>query len=186
MMLTDLADALRRYDLHVVERPGWKTRGHGPMVDVKGVTCHHTASGRHTGPTLGLSTVQDGRGLNLPKGDPSRLDGPLSHLYLNRAGTFYVVAAGLCWHAGVSLKPAYTNSHRIGIEALAAGDGWSQDWPKVQMDAYARGCAALAAHYRFPVSEIRGHKETAAPLGRKVDPSFNMSDFRKRAGRIAA
>jgi hypothetical protein len=175
MMLTDLAEVLRDADLTVVELPGWKARGHGPMTDVRGVTCHHTGSGRGTGATLGLGVVKDGR--------PGLL-GPLAHLYLNREGTFYTVAAGLCWHAGISRSSSYTNGHRIGIEALAAGDGWSQDWPEVQMAAYARGCAALAEHYRFKVSEVRGHKETCAPVGRKIDPTFGMTEFRNRVGNV--
>jgi hypothetical protein len=176
MMLTDLAAVLRAAGLDVVEQAGWKTRGHGPMTDVQGVTCHHTASGRGTGTTLGLNTVQEGR---------PGLDGPLAQLYLNRAGTFYVVAAGLCYHAGISAQNDQTNSHRIGIEALAAGDGWSHDWPPVQLAAYAIGCHALATHYRFSVKEVLGHKETASdhqgdgrPSGRKTDPSFDMDVFR--------
>jgi hypothetical protein len=171
IMLTDLADVLYRADLQVREVPGWQSRGHGLMTDVLGVTCHHTASGRGTGTTLGLTTIRDGR---------PGLDGPLAHLYLNREGTFYVVAAGLCWHAGVSRKPEYTNGHRIGIEALAAGDEWSEDWPSAQMDAYARGCKALADHYGFPVSEVLGHKETCKPAGRKPDPTFDMREFREK------
>lgn len=174
MMLTDLATVLRAGGLRVVEQPGWKTRGHTPpQVDVLGVTCHHTGSGRNLGETLGLLTVQNGR---------PGLDGPLAHLYLNRAGTFYTVAAGKCYHAGVSLKPAYENEHRIGIEALAAGDGWSQDWPQAQMEAYAHGCALLAKHYGFSIAEVRGHKETCAPAGRKIDPSFDMATFRRSVG----
>lgn len=176
MMLTELATVLRGAGLRVVERPGWKSRTHFDddgdpieMTDVLGVTCHHTASGRGTGTTLGLNTVENGR---------TGLRGPLAHLYLNREGTFYVVAAGICWHAGKSTKPKYLNEHRIGIEALAAGDGWSQDWPEAQMKAYAAGCAALADHYHFPVNEVRGHKETCEPQGRKVDPSFSMTGFR--------
>jgi len=177
MMLTGLADALRSGGLSVKELEGWKTRGHGPMTDVLGVTCHHTASGRGTGVTLGLSTVQHGRT------DPP-LAGPLAHLYLNREGVFYIVAAGLCYHAGESSSPRFTNEHRIGIEALAAGDGWSGDWPAAQMTAYARGCRVLAEHYGFGVSEVRGHKETCAPPGRKTDPSFSMPDFRRRVGAV--
>lgn len=169
-MLTDLAAVLRGAGCNVLELDGWKTRGHGPMTSVDGVTCHHTASGRGTGATLGLSTIRDGR---------QDLPGPLAQLYLNRAGTYYVVAAGLCYHAGVSQRPTYTNGRRIGIEALAAGDGWAQDWPPAQMFAYVRGCRALAEHYRFPISEVLGHKETCSPEGRKTDPSFDMRGFRE-------
>lgn len=178
MMLTGLAECLSNFGLDVVEIAGWQTRAttddHGrkeDMTSVDGVTCHHTGSGRGLGVTLGLATVVHGR---------ADLEGPLAHLYLNREGTFYVVAAGRCNHAGESLKTTYTNSHRIGIEALAAGDGWSMDWPDVQMEAYAQGCKALSDHYHFPLSEVLGHKETCSPPGRKIDPSFNMTEFRHR------
>lgn len=169
MMLTGLAGVLRDAGLTVVEVDGWKTRGHGAMTNVHGVTCHHNAGGRTTNPVAGLRTIVEGR---------SDLPGPLAHLYLARNGVVYVVAAGLCYHAGVSRDNDYTNAHRIGIEAQAAGDGWSEDWPDVQMDAYALVCKTLADHYDFGVSQVKGHKETCAPVGRKSDPDFNMSDFR--------
>lgn len=162
-MLTDLADTLRAAGVDVAEEPGWKTRGHGPMVDVQGVTCHHT------GGLKDLGVVRDGR---------PDLAGPLAHIWLSRTGTAHVVAAGLCWHAGPSQRPGQTNSHRIGIEAEALGTGAASDWPDVQMVAYRRICAALMARYGFPVGEVLGHKETCAPHGRKPDPSFDMDQFR--------
>lgn len=165
MMLTDLADALRAGGLTVKGVPGWRERGHGPMADVRGVTCHHTAG------LDSLRVVVDGR---------PGLDGPLAHLYLDREGVFHVVAAGLCWHAGESRDPSYTNSHRIGIEAEALGTGAASDWPRAQMDAYRAGCRALADHYGFAVSQVLGHKETCAPVGRKTDPSFDMAAFRRQ------
>lgn len=171
MTLTDLADVLREAGVRVVETSGWKTRGHGSMTDVLGVTCHHNAGGRTTNPTAGLNTIVNGR---------EDLPGPLAHIYLAVNGVAYIVAAGLCYHAGASRSSSYTNSHRIGIEAQAAGDGWSEDWPDVQMDAYALICKALAEHYGFSVSQVLGHKETCDPPGRKSDPSFNMDSFRSK------
>jgi hypothetical protein len=41
----------------------------------------------------------------------------MAHYLLAKDGTIFVVAAGHCNHAGVSLKPTYQNGHRIGIEA---------------------------------------------------------------------
>ena len=40
------------------------------------------------------------------------------------------------------------------------------------------GCKALATHYGVPLARILGHKEVAAPLGRKSDPNFDMASFR--------
>lgn len=169
--LTDLADAARKSGLKVVEEPGWKSRGHGPMVDVRTIVCHHTA-----GPTVGnmpsLGVVRDGR---------TGLRGPLSHLTLARDGTVYVVAAGLCYHAGAVGRTAHSNGYAIGIEAEATG---VTSWPAVQMDAYARLCAALATHYDVALSHIVGHKEIATPKGRKIDPNFSMPAFRSRVAAV--
>lgn len=167
MWLTGLADVARSAGLTVVEVPGWKTRGHGPMTDVRTIICHHTA-GPSSGNYPSLNVVKNGR---------PGLDGPLVQLGLGRDGTVYVIAAGLCWHAGQSRDPSYTNSHSIGIEAEATG---RDAWPNVQMDAYARLCRALADHYKVPYSRVLGHKETCAPKGRKPDPNFDMNTFRNR------
>jgi hypothetical protein len=170
MMLIGLADVLRAAGLDVLEEPGWQARGHGPMVDVLGVTCHHTANGGAPGLEPSRAVVRDGR---------PGLDGPLAQLLLRTDGAVRVIAAGLCYHAGVSNRPDRTNSHRIGIEAEAAGvPGTAGDWPAVQMAAYARACTALAAHYGFGLDQVLGHKETCAPAGRKSDPDFDMTAFR--------
>jgi hypothetical protein len=168
MMLTDLADACRKSGLKVVEVDGWKTRGHGPMTRVDSIVCHHTATSKAAAgdyPSLGI--VRDGR---------SDLPGPLSQLGLGRSGTVYVIAAGVSYHAGETFETAQDNWHAIGIEAEA--DGLSV-WPAEQMDAYARLCRALIDHYQLNVSDVEGHKEVASPLGRKVDPNFDMSRFRE-------
>jgi len=177
MIYLDLAAVARSAGLKVVETPGWRKRGHGQMSDVRTITCHHTAHGSAKGTAPSLSVVVHGR--------PS-LEGPLSHYLLGTDGTVYVVAAGLCYHAGISKHADYTNSHAIGIEAEAVGTpGAPGDWPEVQMDAYARLCLALVRHFKLKVTDIRGHKETCAPKGRKVDPSFDMTVFRDRVARLS-
>lgn len=169
MMLTDLADACRKSGLPVVEVDGWRTRGHGAFLGLNSIVCHHTAtSARALGDYPSLRIVRDGR---------SDLPGPLSQLGLGRNGTVYVIAAGVAWHAGATFYPRQDNWHAIGIEAEA--DGLSA-WPEAQMDAYARLVAALAEHYAIPLSSVQGHKEVAKPLGRKVDPNFDMTAFRQR------
>lgn len=165
MLLTDLADACRKSGLPVEEVPGWKTRGHGQMLAVRTIVCHHTA-GPATGNYPSLGVVRDGR---------SDLPGPLSQLGLGRDGTVYVIAAGLSYHAGSVRQSDYGNSWSIGIEAEATG---VTAWPAVQMEAYARLCAALCEHYGVPVSRVLGHKEVCAPAGRKTDPNFDMAAFR--------
>jgi hypothetical protein len=168
-MLTQLADVARKSGFPVVEVSGWKTRGHGQMSGIETITCHHTANGGAKGDAPSLAVVRDGR---------PGLSGPLAHFVLGRSGTIYVVAAGLCYHAGVSLRTAYTNPHAIGIEAEAEGTGSSSDWPDAQMEAYGALCRVLINEFGLSVSDVRGHKETCSPVGRKSDPSFNMNSFR--------
>lgn len=175
MILTGLADACRKSGLPVEEVDGWQTRGHGQFAGVTGIVCHHTATpATATGNYPSLRIVRDGR---------SDLPGPLSQLGLGRDGTVYVIAAGVAWHAGATLYPRQDNWHTIGIEA--EHDGLSP-WPDVQLSAYVRLVAALREHYGIPLSNIQGHKEVAYPLGRKIDPTFDMTDFRARVKRVGA
>lgn len=165
MWLTDLPDAIAKSGLKMVEVDGWRTRGHGPMVAVDTIVCHHTA-GPATGNYPSLGIVRDGR---------SDLPGPLCNVGLARDGTVYIVAAGLAYHAGVVRATNYGNAYSIGIEAEATG---TTAWPPAQMDAYARLCAALCEHYGLEPDRVMGHKEVCAPAGRKTDPNFDMTAFR--------
>ena len=95
-MLTDLADVLRGAGLTVVERPGWQSRGHGPMSGVRCVVLHHTA-GPATGEAPSLGVVENGR---------PDLTGPLAQLVLGRSGTWYVVAGCRPTSAGRTSWPS--------------------------------------------------------------------------------
>lgn len=169
--LTWLADVLRAAGLKVEEQAGWRNRGRGNMGTVRGVLCHHTAGGpRGNAPSLGL--VTNGR---------KDLPGPLSQLVLGRDGTWYVVAAGRCNHAGAGQWQGVTagNSSFIGVEAENMGTG-ADPWPEVQVASYARGVAAILSHIGAGAIMCAGHKEYALPRGRKIDPSFDMAAFRQR------
>ena len=163
-----LPAVLRDAGLKVAPVDGWESRGRGEMGELAGVMCHHTAT-TAPGNMPSLRTLIDGR---------PDLAGPLSQLGLGRDGTFYVVAAGRCNHAGVGTWAGVStgNSSFIGIEA--ENDGVGEPWPLVQMDAYARGVAAILAHLGFGADACAGHKEYALPTGRKDDPSFDMDAFR--------
>jgi peptidoglycan hydrolase-like protein with peptidoglycan-binding domain len=168
--LSWLADVLTAEGLKVAECPGWKTNGLGEMGKVEGVICHHTATTRLSGNMPSLNTIIQGR---------SDLRGPLSHLGLGRDGTFYVIAAGLCNHAGGGSWNSFTqgNLRFIGIEAENTGTG-SETWPDVQMDAYKRGVAAILKRLGKDAGCCAGHREYARPPGRKSDPNFDMAIFR--------
>jgi hypothetical protein len=141
-MLTDLADVLRGAGLTVVERPGWQSRGHGPMSGVRCVVLHHTA-GPATGEAPSLGVVENGR---------PDLTGPLAQLVLGRSGTWYVVAAGLCYHTGATFEPWQGNTWAVGVEAETTG---RDPWPPVQYASYVRGARTLADHYGVPYSRGR-------------------------------
>lgn len=169
--LTWLPNVLRAAGLKVIEYPGWETRGHGDLKEVKFILCHHTASKIGTSVKAVVDLIANGR---------PDLKGPLSQLFLSKDGTFHVIAAGLGYHAGAgSWQGIGTgNSSSIGIEADNNGIG--EPWPEVQVNAYARGCAAILKHIKAKPIMCAGHKEYALPAGRKIDPSFDMNAFRQR------
>jgi len=165
-----MPDVLLSAGLKVALTDAWEMRGHGDVGTIRGVLCHHTA-GPRTGNMPSLNTLVKGRpGLN----------GPLCQLGLGRDGTFYVVAAGMAFHAGPGSWQGVTtgNTNFIGIEAENTGLENDQPWPDVQMDAYRRGVAALLGHLGLPATACAGHKEFALPHGRKIDPTFDMPAFR--------
>lgn len=165
-----LADVLSTAGFVPTELAGWQTAGRpGGFGPVQGILCHHTA-GPLTGNAPSLSTVVNGR---------PDLPGPLAHLHLARDGTYTVIAAGRCNHAGLGEWQGISsgNTNFIGIEAENAGAP-DDLWPAVQMEAYAKGCAAILNHIGADVIMCAGHKEYALPPGRKIDPSFDMPSFR--------
>lgn len=165
-----LPQILREAGLKVATVDGWEERGHGDVGRTLGVMCHHTAGPRHGNmPSLGV----------LIKGR-SDLPGPLAQLGLGRDGTYYVVAAGRCFHAGAGEWNGVSqgNAHFIGIEAENTGRQDDRPWPAVQVDAYHRGVAAILKHARRGATDCVGHKEYALPRGRKQDPTLDMDEFR--------
>lgn len=165
-----LPSVLEGAGCNVVRVSGWETRGQGDMGTIRGVLCHHTA-GPRSGNMPSLELVKSGR---------PDLPGPLSQLGLGRDGTFYVIAAGRCSHAGRGIWQGVStgNTSFIGIEAENMGTG-ADPWPGIQVEAYARGVAGILQHIGAPAIMCAGHKEYALPRGRKIDPSFDMDHFRE-------
>ena len=179
--LTWLPDVLLNAGLKVAEQPGWQTRGHGDVSTIKGVMCHHTV-GTKNGNMPSLGVVTNGR---------PDLPGPLAQLCLGRDGTYFIVAAGKCFHAGAGNWQGITsgNSSFIGIEAENTGHTTgplADPWPEVQVDAYRRGAAAILKKIRANAIMCCGHKEYALPQGRKPDPTLDMADFRQQVSAIMA
>lgn len=176
-----LPEVLRAFGVTVKELPGWKNWGVGDFDDIQGVACHHTA-GANTSAQFIARNPMLGNQLS-------------SQIHLGRDGVATMCGAGIAWHFGEAEKPSFpavlrgyvqrksngawrsytsANARMISIEAVNAGDG-SQPWPQVQMDAYARICAAICWYLGLPVSRVLGHKEGTA---RKIDPNFDMGKFR--------
>jgi hypothetical protein len=157
-----LLQVLQDAGLKVAPVNGWENRGNGDVGKTVGVICHHTAGPRN-GNMPSLNTLLQGR--------PDLL-GPLAQLGIGRDGTFYVIAAGRCNHAGAGSWQGVTtgNSSFIGIEAENTGLSNDTPWPDVQMDAYRRGVAAILKHVGKTADFCAGHKEYALPHGRKDDP----------------
>lgn len=177
-----LPQVLKDAGLKVALVPGWEDRGRGDMGSVFGVICHHTVGGRQ-GNMPSLQTLINGRKAKPPK---KPLPGPLSQLGLGRDGTYYVIAAGRCNHAGEGLWRQLSNGNGnfIGIEAENTGGADDFPWPPVQLQAYHWGVAAILKHIGRGAEFCAGHKEYALPAGRKPDPSFDMVLFRAAVGTI--
>jgi len=166
--LTWLPKVLEDAKLKFALVDGWENRGRGDVGNTLGVICHHTVGPRNGNmPSLDV----------LMRGRPD-LSGPLAQLGLGRDGTFYVIAAGRCNHAGTGSWKGVDagNLHFIGIEAEHTGNPMDP-WPAVQMDAYQRGAAAILKHANRAFDDCIGHKEWAP--GRKPDPTFDMKAFRR-------
>lgn len=178
--LTWLPDVLSAAGLKVSPVDGWQTRGQGDVGEIFGVICHHTGGSRKRN-MPSLKVLLDGR---------PDLPGPLAQLGLGRDGTFFVIAAGRCNHAGRGMWQKLTtgNTNFIGIEAENTGEvsGAMNDfpWPEVQVDAYQRGVAAILRHIGRGAEFCAGHKEYALPAGRKDDPNLDMNVFRDRVAAI--
>jgi hypothetical protein len=175
--LTWLRQVLLDAGLKVAEQPDWQNRGRGDVGKIVGVICHHTGGARK-GNMPSLNTVTEGR---------PDLAGPLAQLCLGRDGTFFVVAAGRCNHAGIGNWQGFTsgNGNFIGIEAENTGTK-DDPWPAVQMEAYRHGVAALLTKIKTDAIMCCGHREYALPQGRKDDPTFDMDDFRRQVAAIMA
>ena len=176
MSLTWLPAVLETAGLKVARVDGWESRGRGDVGRILGVLCHHTVGPRN-GNMPSLRTLIQGR---------SDLPGPLSQLGLGRDGTYYVIAAGRCNHAGRGNWKGLTNGNTnfIGIETENTGGPDDSPWPPVQMDSYSRGVAAILRHVGRSADFCVGHKEYALPPGRKTDPDFEMSAFRESVAAI--
>lgn len=151
---------------------GWEKHGHGPMNSVKSIICHHTAGPDNGKNYPSYNTVRNGR---------PGLPGPLAQLGIGRDGTIYVFGAGVAYHAGKVTSTKYNNWNALGIEAENNGVG--EKWGDELMESYVLLVRALIDEFKLPLSAVLGHKEVCKPRGRKIDPNFDMGEFREAVKR---
>ncbi|AYN56839.1 endolysin [Arthrobacter phage Andrew] len=172
MKLSNLAAALRKHGLTVIESPGWAGRGYlgRDLIEVRGVVWHHTATARsafNSSPAPTLQMCIDGR---------PDCAGPLCHMVFGRDGAVYLVAAGLANHAGAGsaagIPDDMGNYYLIGIEMESSGVApW--DWSPDQLRVAPYLGAALELEYlQWLPPELRlqiAHKEYSSTG--KIDPA---------------
>lgn len=172
MLLRNLAHVLRSAGLTVVEVPGWQTRGYNgqDIQGVRGILWHHTVGPRASFATQNMPSL----GV-LTNGRPG-LAGPLSQLGLGRDGTVYVVAAGLCNHAGKGQLPNIPanmgNHYLIGVEMESSGVApW--DWTPDQIRVAPHVGAALEKAYLMHLPPAQRLQESHAAYSSegKIDPA---------------
>ncbi len=175
-----LADVLKAWDgsptkLKVAELPDWRDYGHGDYGPIWGVMVHHTGSA-----AADAMSIRNGR---------PDLAGPLSNLHIAPDGTVTVVAAGVCWHAGLGSYPGIPtnagNQMLIGIEcawprdtSLTPATQTRELWPDAQIVAMRDAVAAILTKLGVDSSRVIGHKEYNR-VDKKWDPgNIDMRWFR--------
>ena len=163
-----LADRMSDAGLDVVEVAGWQTRG-SSSFSPRGFVWHHTA-GPRTGIAPSLGVCINGR---------RDLPGPLCNLFLDRAGTVYVVASGRANHAGAGSWAELTgNASVYGLEIENVGTP-AEPWSPLILGIAARIAAATGVDHELACL----HREWAPR--RKVDlHTVTGRDMRARVAQL--
>lgn len=164
-----MADALRAAGLVVVEHDGWRERSHGDFTELRGVVWHHDASGKGDSPGVPAYMAHQ-----WDAGNPS------ANAWVDRAGRWHLIGAGVAWHAGAVLAGKLSNHTSLGVET---DHTVGEDWPAQQLDALRRGTAALLLHTTDHLLDF--HRLICDPPGRKVDPDGLDIDHERAAVAVA-
>lgn len=166
---TWLPDVLTAAGVKVVTYPGWATRSSlgkrnpgpaGPLSTTRpAVLWHHDASSPGDSPGALNNWM-------LPQ---LAVPGAASaNVWVDRAGTWHIIAAGVTWHAGEVSDARWSNNNSLGIET---DHTTGEAWPPALLESLRRGSAAILAHVgRTPEDGLNFHKHVALPRGSKVDP----------------
>jgi hypothetical protein len=162
--MEEIAALMRDSGLTVKAYANWKSCGVSSTMNPWAVLDHHTAA------TDDIDNMLiNGR---------SDLQGPLCNWALHEYGDWVLIASGRANHAGEGTLPS---SESYGIEATGPQnypDTYGPDAFPGNYDSYVVGVACILAVMDGDTGDVFGHKETARPLGRKIDPYFDMNRFR--------
>lgn len=180
MSADTLLAALKVAGLHVVEQPGWRTRGNMWNINAKpeGVMQHHTAP---------------------PNPYPiKKLYGPLfyrikANMATHEDGTLYLIAYKACNYSSgygslrvlrenvrKSIAPTHNglvrgiksgNRHFWNYENSHPGDG--SPIPQVQLDTIIESTRIVLDHFELNPEQVISHAEWTS---RKIDPRWNGSN----------
>ena len=153
-MLTpdQLLSALRRFDVEVVEHPGWRTRTSPGGWNPVGILHHWTAMSRRVSTSRQADVLMHGNGY---------VTGPLCHLAPDHWGKVHLIAVGNTNHAGTgdsrvlaqvrrgvydgrlrgTVEDTDGNPHFWGLEYMWHPD--DGDMSDAQVEAGARAAAAI-------------------------------------------
>jgi hypothetical protein len=157
--------------VRVFESPGWTTRGRSSDMSIDALLCHHTAA------PVDVDQL-------LIEGRPD-LIGPLCNESLHGNGDLVLIASGRANHAGVGILPS-DRSAGLEVTGPIPTTNTGPDAFPDNYDAYVKVAAAHCIFFRWPadLAHVPGHKETARPVGRKINPAFDMSTFRLRVADV--
>lgn len=163
-----LADVLRSAGLKVVEHNGWQGRG-AAFTDLRAVVWHHDASPAGDSPGVPAYMLRQ-----MAQGKAA------AQLWVDRRGTWHVLAAGVAFHAGKVRAGMPGNYQSLGVETdHTIGEGW----PAAQLSGLRKGTAAILARLGKDATDLHMHKSICDPPGRKTDP--DGLELHSERGRVA-
>lgn len=153
MDLLWLPAAARALGITVNETAGWRSRSHGPLLDLN-VVQHHDASPAGDSPG----------GLTWMVSNYARSS---AQLRVNRQGVLEVVGSGIAYHAGNVNNPSFSNPRSVGIETDLT---INETITAACLQTLRLVTALILARAGKTAAYMSMHKSVCVPAGRKVDP----------------
>lgn len=163
-----LADVLRSAGLKVVEHNGWLGRG-AAFPDLRAVVWHHDASPAGDSPGVPAYMLRQ-----MAQGKAA------AQLWVDRRGTWHILAAGVAFHAGKVRTGMPGNYQSLGVET---DHTIGEAWPAAQLSSLRKGTAAILARLGKDATGLHMHKSICDPPGRKTDP--DGLELHSERGRVA-